>query len=169
MRSKYLAKEGKGNRWRKRGIIILQFNQQHLICYSAIKELDVAYAHPSTCFEWPHWRSKKSRKGDLTAVKMFSGAQFPACKTVGWQPSAKIALVCLYRVSGSSSPLLFFATLQYFHGGYLRVSKIFPCQEYFHVRNIFMSGIFLWWKYEFVRNNIFRALLSIKCTAMFCQ
>ena len=117
---------------------------------------------------------------------MFSGAQFLGCKTGGWQPSAKIALVCLYRVSGSSSPLLFFATNQYFHGGNMRVSELFSCQEYFHVRNVFLSeiwecqkyfhvrnifmpGIFSWWKYEFVRNKIFRALLSITCTTMFCQ
>ena len=129
----------------------MQFNQQHVICFSAMQELDVAYAHPSTFFEWPYRRSKKSHNGDLTAVKMFSGAQFLGCKTGGWQPSAKIALVCLYRVSGSSSPLLFFATNQYFHGGNMRVSELFLRQEYFHVRNIFMSGIFSWRKYESVR------------------
>ena len=37
-------------------------------------------------------------------MKMLSGAQFCAgCKTVGWQATAKIALVCLYRISGSSA------------------------------------------------------------------
>ena len=82
----------------------------------------MAFAHPSTCFELFYRRSKKSHKGDLTAVKMFSGAQFLGCKTGGWQRSAKIALVCLYRVSGSSSPLLFFATPQYFHGKNMGVS-----------------------------------------------
>ena len=122
------------------------------------------YTHPSTCFEWPHRRSKKSHKGDLTAVKMFSGAQFLGCKTGGWQRSAKIALVCLYRVSGSSSPLLFFATNQYFHGGNMRVSELFLRQEYFHVRNIFMSGIFSCPDYFHVRNTFYGGSMSLSGT-----
>ena len=120
----------------------------------------MAYAHPSTRLEWPYRRSKKSLKGDLTAVKMFSGAQFLGCKTGGWQPSAKIALVCLYRVSGSSSPLLFFATNQYFHGGNMRVSELFSYQEYFHVRNIFMLGMFSYRIYESVRNISMSGIFS---------
>ena len=62
-----------------------------------------------------------------------------------------------------------FSCQEYLYGGNMRVSEIFPYQEQFHVRNVFMTGIFSWWKYEFVRNKIFRGLLSIKCTAMFCQ
>ena len=91
---------------------------------------------------------------------MFSGAQFLGCKTGGWQRSAKIALVCLYRVSGSSSPLLFFATNQYFHGGNMRVSELISCQEYFHVRNIFMLGMFSYRKYESVRNISMSGIFS---------
>ena len=57
----------------------------------------------------------------------------------------------------------------YFQGRNIFMAEIWECQKYFHVRNIFMPGIFSWWKYEFVRNKIFRALLSITCTTMFCQ